>query len=95
MSDKFFGVQFRSMHTAIHSVAVFSAMSQAQQFFAYINQFDEMPIENLLDLSSICATEEINYRDPPDVYPFGDYDEGLPLELVNNPVNTIPDVYNY
>jgi len=95
MSDKFFAVQFRSMHTAIHNVAVFTVMSQAQEFFEYINEFEEAPEPFEVDVSSLESVDEINFRNPPDVFPFGDYDNGLPLEYMNNPVNTIPDVYNY
>lgn len=95
MSDKYFAVQFRSMHTAIHSVAVFTVMSQAQEFYDFVNKNEELPEEWEVDQSSLETVDEINFRNPPDVYPFSDYDEGLPLEYVNNPVNTIPDAYNY
>lgn len=95
MSDKYFAVQFRSMHTAIHSVAVFTVMSQAQEFYDFVNKNEELPEEWEVDQSSLETVSEINFRNPPDVYPFGDYDESLPLEYVNNPVNTIPDAYNY
>jgi tRNA(Leu) C34 or U34 (ribose-2'-O)-methylase TrmL len=95
MSDKYFAVQFRSMHTAIHSVAVFTAMNQAQDFFDFINSEERLPEEYELDMSSLEAIEEINFRNPPDIFPFGEYNLGLPLEYMNNPVNTIPDAYNY
>ena len=95
MSDKYFSVQFRSMHTAIHSVAVFTAMNQADDFFKFINANENLPEEWEVDMSSLEGIYEINFRNPPDVFPLGDYEEGLPLELCNVPCNTIPDVYNY
>lgn len=95
MSDKYFGVQFRSMHTAIHSVAVFTAMNQADDFFNFIKNTEEMPTGDELNTSSLEAIYEINSRDVPDVYPFGNYEDGAPLEMCNVPCNTIPDVYGY
>lgn len=95
MSDKYFAVQFRSMHTAIHSVAVFTAMNQADAFFSFVNKHEELPDDIDVDMSSLEGVYEINFRNPPDVFPFGDYEDGLPLEYCNNPDNTIPDAYNY
>jgi len=95
MSDKYFAVQFRSMQSAIHSVAVFTAMNQAQDFFSFIENNAKMPEEFEVDTSSLQTIDEIHYNSPPDVFPFGDYDEGLPLEYCNLPDNNIPDVYNY
>ncbi len=95
MSDKYFAVQFRSMHTAIHNVAVFTAMNQAQDFFSFIDNNAKMPEEGEVDMSSLQDIHEINFRDVPDIYPFGDYEEGLPLEYCNLPENNNPDVYGY
>lgn len=94
MSDKYFAVQFRCMHTAIHSVAVFSAMNQAEEFFQFIEKNEELPEEHQVDTSSLETINEINFRDIPHVFPFGDYEEGLPLEYCNL-YNNIPAVYNY
>ena len=96
MSDKFYAVQFRSMHTAIHSIAVFSLESVAAEFFNLINYAENLPseIEFEFDPNNFVGMYEINFRHKP--YEVQD----VPLVYVNDvdnmePYNTVPDVYNY
>ena len=79
------------MHTAIHSVAVFSLEQTAQELLAILRETEEMPEffpefdndKNFVDMF------EINFRNPP-------YEcEGMDLIYVNYPENSIPDVYGY
>ena len=96
MSDKVFAVQFKNIHTDVYSLAIFSARSKAQWFFEYLDDNADLPEMDLLGvhLSSLIEIKEIDARKAPDVYPFGDYDEGTPLEYCNLPFNNIPAIYN-
>ncbi len=92
MSDQFYAVQFRSMHTANHNIAVFSLELEAQGFFDLIDSFAEIPEDYQFPENSFVGFEEINFRDKPH--------EAFGMEILyanewglNG--NHVPDVYNY
>lgn len=96
MSDKLYAVEFRSMHTAIHNIAVFSLESVAAEFFNFINYAENLPseIEFEFDPRNFVGIYEINFRRKS--HEVG----GVPIIYVNDvdnrePYNTVPDVYNY
>jgi len=95
MSDKFYAVQFRSMHTAIHSVAIFSLEEAAVELFYKLNDTEEMPVLDFPYGDVFVDMYEIDHRKPP--ITFGDPDDAdsVPLEYVNFPEGNIPDVYGY
>jgi len=95
MSDKFYAVEFRSMHTAKHNVAVFSLESIAFQFLMTIEERETMP-EHFPELNNpkiYVDMFEIDYRNIPREC------EGIELEYVNTldykGNHEVPDVYNY
>ena len=92
MSDQFYAVQFRSMHTAIHNIAVFSLEGEAQQFFDLISTHEEIPEVYEFDDMNFVGIEEIDYRDKPHEF------KGMEILYINEwykNANYIPDVYNY
>lgn len=95
MSDKYYAVQFRSMHTAIHNVIVFSVESTADELFNILNETNEMPefFQEFDNDKNFCDMFEIDYRNPPTHWPHIDDENALELIYVNIPVNNIPDVY--
>lgn len=100
MSDKFYAVQFRSMHTAVHSIAVFSLENWAVELFQILNESEQMPdeIEFRFDPANFVDMYEIDFRNPP--YTHGDPDDAdsVPLIYVNGQGTehcSIPDVYGY
>jgi hypothetical protein len=92
MSDQFYAVEFRSMHTGCHNIAVFSLESEAQWFFNLLDNSDEIPEDYQFDENNFVGFEEINFRDKP-------YDAfGMEILYMNEwetNGNRIPDVYNY
>lgn len=92
MSDQFYAVQFRSMHTAIHNIFVFSHELAAQEFFDVIDAHAEIPEDYKLDPDNFVGEAEINYRDKP--YEFAEM-EILYINEWGLNGNHIPDVYNY
>jgi hypothetical protein len=97
MSDKFYAVQFRSMHTAIHSIAVFSLQQKAEELLAFMKAEERMPddFEFEFEPCNFVDMYEINFRNQP--YTHGDPDDvdSMPLVYVNYPETDIPDVYGY
>ena len=89
MWDKYYAVQFRSMHTAIHNLIIFSVESTAVELFNILNETEEFPEDftNITDKDFVDIIE-INFRYPPERH------EDIELVYVNRPENTIPDVYN-
>jgi hypothetical protein len=89
MSDQFYAVQYRNMHTAIHEIAIFSLEQQAKDLLKAITRYEELhPVLSFEELySSFVDSFEIDFHEPP--YEYG----GVELLYVNDPVNTIPDVY--
>ena len=81
---KLYAVQFRSMHTAIHSIAIFEDRTTAVWLLNVLNNDEEFPE---IDLN--MELMEINFRNPPTEH------DGYKLKYVNNCVNSIPDVYGY
>lgn len=90
MWDKYYAVQFRSMHTAIHNIMIFSVESTAVELFNILNETETFP-EGFISITdgNFVDVYEINFRNPPERH------EGIELIYVNRPVNTIPDVYNF
>ena len=99
MSDVFYAVQFRSMHTAIHSVAIFSLEQKAEELMQIMMATNEMPLEDEFEFEPLnfIDTVEIDFRKPLEHYPNSDDPDGLRLVYVNGEgtLNHIPDVYNY
>ena len=94
MSDQFYAVQFRSMHNAIHSIAVFSLEEQAHDFFDFISNTEMLPDEHEMELKDewFVGMEEIDYRNPP--YEYKEM-EILYINEWDKNHGYIPDVYNY
>ena len=99
MSDHFYAVQFRSMHTAIHNIAVFSLESKAEELFHILNTTEQMPDEHEFEFEPMNFVDmvEINFRNPLQHYPNSEDPDGLRLVYVNGEgtLNSIPDVYGY
>jgi len=97
MSDFFTGVQFRSMHSGIHQVAIFSASITAESLYCYMEEFENLPESDVFpeldNASNFCEIIEIDYRNPPDLY----QDESLRIINADGYIKFpyIPDVYNY
>jgi hypothetical protein len=88
---QWFGVQYRSMHTAIHNVVVFETREVAQTLGEMLNaEVDMAEAQDVLvmqygkEAGEAKASFEINYRNPPT-----EYREQV-LLIVND---AIPDVY--
>ena len=96
MSDYFYAAQFRSMHTAIHNVAVFSLEERAREFLMYIEEHEEMPSEHEFDFDSNSFVDmyEIDYRNPPYHWSHIDDPEAVRLIIINED-EVKPDVYGY
>ena len=92
MSDQFYAVQFRSMQTAIHNIAVFSLESEAQWFFDLIDVNKEIPEDYQYPENSFVGIQEINFRDKP--YEAFDM-EILYINEWKKNMDHVPDVYNY
>ncbi len=94
MSDQFYAVQFRSMHNACHSIAVFSLEEKAQEFFDFIDNNENMPEEYEMEFedSWFVGMAEINHRQPP--VEFQEM-EILYMHEWDKNKGHIPDVYNY
>ncbi len=92
MSDQFFAVQFRSMTTAIHNIAVFSLETEAQRFFDAINAHAQIPEGYDLDDANFVGFQEIDFRRKP--YEAFDMEILYMNEWACNG-DQIPDVYNY
>ncbi len=88
MSDTLYAVQFRSMHTAIHNIAVFDVESLAKKLFDFVKETNEIPEDCFFDSTSFVDLYEIDFRNPPT------HHKDCELSYVNNPTNTIPDAYN-
>lgn len=82
-----YGVQFRSMHTAMHHVVVFEKAGRARQLLNQMEVSETIPEE----ASGYLEIKEINFRNPPT------HVSGQRLKIVNNQGNSIriPDIYNY
>jgi hypothetical protein len=98
MSDKLYAMQYRSMHTAIHNIVIFSAEKTAKELFDYVQSTLNMPevFEEFDNPKNFINHFEIDYRNPPTRY---EYDNdaalfGLELVYVNYPEGWVPDVYN-
>ena len=91
MSDHFYAVEFRSMHTAIHNIAVFSLEEKAQELYNIIKTTEQLPDEFEFEFEpmNFIGIFEINFRDPLREV------EGMEVLYINNPENSIPNVYNY
>ncbi len=89
MSDQFYAVQYRNMHTAIHHVAIFSLEQKAQEFHMYIEENVEQPPESFFEPLNFIVDYEIDHRDPP-THCIEAFDELL-LIYVNDSI--IPDVF--
>ncbi len=89
MSSKHFAVQFRSMRTAIHNIAVFNNKTNARMFCMFIEEDQELPEEHDFnyDLMEYSNVFEIDHRKPPTNV------QGYTLEYINR--DNIPDVYNF
>jgi len=89
MSDHFYAVQYRNMHTAIHEVAIFSLEQQAIDMLEMIKRDEEFHPAFVIEdaFSSYVDLIEINFRNPPHHY------NDVKLQYVNDPVTSIPDVY--
>jgi len=85
------------MHTAIHSIAVFSVESVAVELFNILKEYEEMPygLAFPFDPANFVEIREIDYRKPPTTFGDPDDADSVPLEYVNYPQNNIPDVYGY
>ena len=97
MSDRFYAVQFRSMHTAIHSIAIFSLEQKAEELFEFMMAKARMPeeFEFPFEPCNFVDMQEINFRNPPHTCGDPDDVDSLPLVYVNFPETYIPDVYGY
>jgi len=91
MSNKLYAAEFRSMRSAIHNIAIFTAENWATEFFQVLNESEEMPDITEFNYNSdkYVDTIEINFRQPPTHY------NETELVYINNPINSIPDVYGY
>jgi len=89
MSDHFYGVEFRSMNTAGHHIAVFSLEQKAREFCGWVEEEQELPAEHDFPLEPCNFVEimEIDYRNKPLE------SQEVPLIIINE--DSIPDVYNY
>jgi len=85
------------MHTAIHSIAVFSLESKAEELLRIMETTEQMPDDHefKFEPSNFIDMYEINFRHPPHTHGDPDDVDSVPLIYVNDPVNTIPDVYGY
>jgi len=84
--EKVYGVQFRSMHTAIHNVIVFEERHAAITTVHLFEQTEQFPddLEEYTDGAAVVDIFEIDYRNPPKEY------KGKKLAIVNT---IFPDVY--
>ncbi len=92
MSDQFFAVEFRSMQTAVHNIAVFSLEQEAQNFFDTINAHADIPFNYDFDEANFLGFVEIDFRNKPV--------EAFEMEILyinewDCNADFIPDVYNY
>jgi hypothetical protein len=87
------------MHTAIHSIAIFSLEQKAEELMGIMMATNEMPCEDEFPFEPMNFVDmfEIDFRDPPQHYRNRDDEEGLRLVYVNgeDTLNHVPDVYNY
>jgi len=92
MSDQYYAVQFRSMHTGVHSVIIFSLPQVAEELLAIFKKTELFP-ENFhpeFDNPDFFVDMfEIDYRDIPRE------SHGIEVLYINYPENDVPDVYNY
>lgn len=84
VDEQLYAVQFRSMHDAIHSIAIFNNELEAEDLFYYINKHGKMPT---LNFDSLIGFDEIDFRQRPTQF------NNVKLTYVNPTANTIPDVY--
>lgn len=87
-----FGVQYRSMHSAIHHVTVCSDKRSATRLLSHLREHSAYPDNLHVQLTDdplrfdTVADIEIDYRRPPQRY------REIPLVIVNGE-GGIPDVY--
>lgn len=77
-----YGVEYRSMHTAMHGVLVFDSAPRAR-IAARNLCVNEVLVE---DMGVVGAIAGINFRHPPEEF------HGQPLKILN--ADHIPDLYN-
>jgi len=88
-TEDLYAVQFRSMQSAIHNIAVFDDENEAASFFDYIITHEELPEVDDSTYNGLIGFNEINFRQPPTQF------NDAELIYVNEPTNLIPDVYEY
>jgi len=80
---RLYGMQYRSMHTAVHHVAIFCDRKKARELERHLKNHEMFPAE---PIDGCVADIEINFRRPPDEY----RDSKL---FILNAGAVIPDVY--
>ena len=89
VDEELYAVQFRSMQSAIHSIAIFSSEAEAKELFYYIDKNKEFPEVDDSTYNGLIGFDEISFRQPPTHF------NDVELIYVNEPTNSIPDVYGY
>lgn len=85
--EKYYAVQYRDMHTAIHHISVFDDEDVAREYKAYIVAAEEHPL--VAPPTGYIGDLEIHYLRPPSRY--GDEHDGVRLEYIYE--GGIPDVW--
>ena len=87
--QKYYGAQYRDMHTGIHNVIIFESIVMANEVLKDLHEFEELP-DWYLNESQYVGYIEIDFRNPPE-----EYREGT-LHIVNGDLGLptgVPDVY--
>lgn len=77
-AEKYYAVQYRDMHTAIHHIAVFENEDVAREYKDYIIEAEQHPLTDPPE--GYIDDVEINFRHPPERY--GDRYDGVRLEYI-------------
>jgi hypothetical protein len=80
---RLYGMQYRSMHTAVHHVAIFHDRQTARGMEQHVRKHEMLPTE---PIEGCVADIEINFRQPPAAY------RDAELVIVNAGA-VIPDVF--
>lgn len=85
--EKYYAVQYRDMHTAIHHLALFKDEGEACEYKEYLREFEEHP--PVAGNSSFVEDVEVHYLNLPRRY--GDEYDGVKLEYIYE--GGVPDVW--
>lgn len=85
--EKYYAVQYRDMHSAIHHIAVFKEEEAAREYLGFIQKMETHP--EFMPVDEFIEDREIHYCYPPKRY--GDEHDGVRLEYIYD--GGIPDVW--